>query len=91
MEVHEGDKIVFEVNNIVKSLEYQLVIRYEPQLSRAWDDVRITVTRPQPVNQNGPCSNTIPQVGSDNNSLVVVCDLEWNGTYTVTRPHTRLP
>ena len=62
MEVHEGDKIVFEVNNIVKSLEYQLVIRYEPQLTKAWDDVRITLTRPQPVNQNGPCSNTIPQV-----------------------------
>ena len=26
-----------------------------------WDDVRVTVTRPGPVDQRGPCANSIPQ------------------------------
>ena len=32
MEVHEGDKIDFEISNLGQSMEYEIVVRYEPQV-----------------------------------------------------------
>ena len=30
-------------------------------MDERWDDVRVTVIRPGPVDQRGPCANSIPQ------------------------------
>ncbi|XP_013395107.1 laminin subunit beta-1 isoform X3 [Lingula anatina] len=61
MRVSEGDSLVFTVDNLPSSMEYDIVIRYEPQMPDRWDDVRVTVERPGRVDQNSVCANSIPQ------------------------------
>ncbi|KAK2178481.1 hypothetical protein NP493_542g02038 [Ridgeia piscesae] len=61
MRVSEGDSLIFEIPDIPMSMEYEIVIRYEAQMGERWDDVRVTVIRPGPVDQRGPCANSIPQ------------------------------
>ena len=40
MEVHEGDKIDFEISNLGQSMEYEIVVRYEPQVNCTLDSAR---------------------------------------------------
>ena len=40
MEVHEGDKIDFEISNLGQSMEYEIVVRYEPQVICSLDSPR---------------------------------------------------
>lgn len=61
MRVYEGSSLEFDVDNIQSSLEYDIVVRYEPQAPRTWDDVRVVVERPGPIDNNDRCANTIPQ------------------------------
>ena len=55
----EESSIVFTLDAISESMEYDLVIRYEPQLAGQWEDVRVVVERPDGIDPNGPCSNLI--------------------------------
>ncbi|CAH1782676.1 unnamed protein product [Owenia fusiformis] len=61
MRVHEGDSLTFKVDDIVASGEYDIIIRYEPQMPERWEDVRVTVIRPELPDQRGVCANSIPQ------------------------------
>uniref|UniRef100_A0A8C7IW19 Laminin, beta 2 (laminin S) n=1 Tax=Oncorhynchus kisutch TaxID=8019 RepID=A0A8C7IW19_ONCKI len=60
--VPEGSSLEFSINNIPYSMEYDLLIRYEPQVSmpRDWGEVRVTIIRPGPIPTSSPCGNTIP-------------------------------
>ncbi|GLH10959.1 Netrin-A [Gryllus bimaculatus] len=58
MRTFENSDLEFTVDNIQRSMEYDIVIRYEPQLPGQWDDVRVTVERDGPVDQNGPCARS---------------------------------
>uniref|UniRef100_A0A1B6DHB4 Laminin subunit beta-2 n=1 Tax=Clastoptera arizonana TaxID=38151 RepID=A0A1B6DHB4_9HEMI len=51
----------FPVNNIQTSMDYVIVIRYEPKVPGNWKDVEVIVERPRPVDPNGPCANSQPQ------------------------------
>ncbi|XP_071961218.1 laminin subunit beta-1-like [Antedon mediterranea] len=59
--VSEGSVLEFVVDNVPYSGNYELVIRYEPLLTASWwEDVRITLERPRPVDTSSICGNTIP-------------------------------
>ncbi|XP_071040425.1 laminin subunit beta-1 isoform X2 [Parasteatoda tepidariorum] len=61
MRVFEGSHLEFDITDIPQSLEYDIVVRYEPQLPGKWEEARVVIERPGPVDPNGPCANTIPQ------------------------------
>ncbi|KAM4571448.1 laminin subunit beta-2 [Fundulus diaphanus] len=58
--VPQGGALEFLINNIPFSMEYDLVIRYESQMPRDWEEVQITVIRPGSIPTSSPCGNTIP-------------------------------
>ncbi|NXA45246.1 LAMB2 protein, partial [Nothocercus julius] len=58
--VVEGSLVEFHVGNLPFSMEYDVVIRYEPQHVEPWKEVRLRVLRPGPVSASSPCGNTIP-------------------------------
>ncbi|XP_036388828.1 laminin subunit beta-2 isoform X2 [Megalops cyprinoides] len=58
--VPEGSTLEFSINNIPYSMEYDVLIRYEPLMPRDWEEVRVTVVRPGPIPTSSPCGNTIP-------------------------------
>ncbi|XP_037552178.1 laminin subunit beta-1 [Nematolebias whitei] len=58
--VPEGAYLEFSVDNIPHSMEYDIVIRYEPQLPDQWEEVLMTVLRPGPIKADSRCVNTVP-------------------------------
>lgn len=60
MRVFQDSFLEFDIENIESSLDYDLVIRYEPQFRGSWENVKVTIERPGPVDQSGPCGNTRP-------------------------------
>ncbi|XP_006825989.1 laminin subunit beta-1-like [Saccoglossus kowalevskii] len=61
MRIREGGSVEFIVDNIPTSMEYDVMLRYEPQMPETWEDVRVTVTRPTDIPTSSVCGNTIPQ------------------------------
>uniref|UniRef100_A0A672ITP8 Laminin, beta 2 (laminin S) n=1 Tax=Salarias fasciatus TaxID=181472 RepID=A0A672ITP8_SALFA len=58
--VLEGGALEFLIGNVPYSMEYDLLLRYESQMPRDWEEVRVTVVRPGPIPTSSPCGNTIP-------------------------------
>ncbi|XP_061592828.1 laminin subunit beta-2 isoform X1 [Cololabis saira] len=96
--VPEGGTLEFQISNIPFSMEYELLLRYETQMPRDWEEVRISVVRPGPIPTSSPCGNTIPDddrltaaLPAGSRFLVVprpVC-LEAGLTYTLRLEFTR--
>ncbi|XP_061418868.1 LOW QUALITY PROTEIN: laminin subunit beta-2-like [Lethenteron reissneri] len=57
--VPEGGRLDFSVS-VPFSMEYDLVLRYEPQLPEEWEEVVVTVERPGAIAASSTCGNTIP-------------------------------
>ncbi|XP_065338114.1 laminin subunit beta-1 isoform X2 [Cloeon dipterum] len=57
MKVFENSEIEFDVGDIKTGMNYDIVIRYEPQMGGGWSDVKVIVKRPDPVDPDGPCAN----------------------------------
>ncbi|KAG8435977.1 hypothetical protein GDO86_007172 [Hymenochirus boettgeri] len=96
--VPEGGILEFQISNIPYSVEYDAVIRYEPQLPATWEQVKISVIRPGPIPTSSPCGNTIPAddlmvtslpPGSRNVVLPQPICLEHGVSYTIRLEFTR--
>nr|CAI5866249.1 unnamed protein product [Callosobruchus analis] len=57
----EGGFLEFIIDDIKTSMDYDIVIKYEPTRADTWEDVVVTVERPGPVDYNGTCARINPQ------------------------------
>ncbi|XP_039210424.1 laminin subunit beta-1 [Crotalus tigris] len=58
--VPEGAYLEFYIDNIPFSMEYDVLIRYEPQLPDQWEKATISVYRPGQIPPSSRCGNTVP-------------------------------
>jgi laminin beta 1 len=92
MQVIEGSVLNFTINNVYRTMWYDIIVRYEPKHAGNPDDVEIMIERNEPVNPDGPCADWQPehdrlwvQLPADQRSSVAtppVC-LEAGKVYTV--------
>jgi len=61
MKVMEGDSLEVAVQGLPFSTYYDIVIRYDPRMPDVWEDVRVSVIRPDQVDQDGLCGDFSPR------------------------------
>ncbi|KAI8440127.1 hypothetical protein MSG28_001532 [Choristoneura fumiferana] len=61
MKIPEGGTLVFVVKNLKTSMNYNILVRYEPQSSINWEEATILVKRPLPIDFDSPCANVRPE------------------------------
>ncbi|OAD54662.1 Laminin subunit beta-1 [Eufriesea mexicana] len=61
MKALEGSVLNFTIDDIRKSLWYDIIIRYEPIQVGSWENVQIIIERDGPVDPNGPCAEWRPE------------------------------
>lgn len=60
MKIPESSTLVFNVNNLKTSMNYNVLIRYEPQSNTNWEEATILVKRPGPIDTDSPCAKVRP-------------------------------
>nr|XP_013801983.1 PREDICTED: laminin subunit beta-1 [Apteryx mantelli mantelli] len=65
--VPEGAYLEFYIDNIPYSMEYEILVRYEPQLPDQWEKAVVSVSRPGKIPTGSRCGNTVPD---DDNQVV---------------------
>lgn len=61
MRAFEGSTLEFNVDEILKSMEYDIVVRYEPEYPSYSGEARVLITREDDVDPEGPCANWKPE------------------------------
>uniref|UniRef100_A0A8C5SBL7 Laminin subunit beta 1 n=1 Tax=Laticauda laticaudata TaxID=8630 RepID=A0A8C5SBL7_LATLA len=67
--VPEGAYLEFYIDNIPFSMEYDVLIRYEPQLPDHWEKATISIYRPGQIPPSSRCGNTVPDDDNQEVSL----------------------
>lgn len=61
MKVMEGDSLEIAITDVPFSTFYDFVIRYDPRMPEVFQDVRVTLVRPERVDPEGLCGEFNPQ------------------------------
>jgi laminin, beta 1 len=57
VKVFEGGDLSFTIDNVPKTMNYDVQLRYSPQIRGSWEDVRISVIRPDNIGVESACYN----------------------------------
>lgn len=60
LKVYEGGDISFTIDNVPKTMNYDVQLRYSPQIRGSWEDVRVSVIRPDAIGHDSACYNINP-------------------------------
>lgn len=55
--MYDDSYLEFDIDDIMRTMEYDLVVRYEPQ-QPGWQQVNIVVIPDSPPDPNGPCASS---------------------------------
>ncbi|XP_034171779.1 laminin subunit beta-1 isoform X2 [Osmia lignaria lignaria] len=61
MKALEGSVLNFTIDDIRKTLWYDIIVRYEPVQQGSWENVQIIIERDGPVDPNGLCADWRPE------------------------------
>uniref|UniRef100_A0A914ULJ9 Uncharacterized protein n=1 Tax=Plectus sambesii TaxID=2011161 RepID=A0A914ULJ9_9BILA len=62
--VRSGSQMVFKVSDLVQSMDYNLVLRFDSYRDQVgWENVQVIVVRPDNPSQGSPCYNAIDASG----------------------------
>jgi len=61
MKALEGSVLNFTIDDIRRSMWYDVIVRYEPIHPGVWEDVQIILERDSPPDPNGPCADWRPE------------------------------
>lgn len=61
MKALEGSVLNFTIDNIRRSMWYDVIVRYEPVQPGVWEDVQIILERDSLPDPNGPCADWRPE------------------------------
>lgn len=60
MKALEGSVLNFTIDDIRRSMWYDVIVRYEPIHLGVWEDVQIILERDSPPDPTGPCADWRP-------------------------------
>ncbi|CAG2106617.1 unnamed protein product, partial [Medioppia subpectinata] len=58
---YPGTRLEFDVTDIPETMDYDIVVRYEPQLAGVWEGVKVVIDSPYPVDPRGYCNRSLTQ------------------------------
>ncbi|XP_057411101.1 laminin subunit beta-2 isoform X3 [Balaenoptera acutorostrata] len=59
--LREGQALEFLVASVPRAMDYDLLLRLEPQVPEQWAEMELTVQRPGPVSAHSPCGHVLPK------------------------------
>ncbi|XP_036049161.1 laminin subunit beta-2 [Onychomys torridus] len=59
--LREGQEVEFLVSSLPRAMDYNLLLRLEPQVPEQWAELELTVHRPGPVSAQSPCGHVLPK------------------------------
>lgn len=59
--LREGQEVEFLVTSLPRAMDYDLLLRLEPQVPEQWAELELTVHRPGPVSAHSPCGHVLPK------------------------------
>uniref|UniRef100_A0A8C5YD06 Laminin subunit beta 2 n=1 Tax=Microcebus murinus TaxID=30608 RepID=A0A8C5YD06_MICMU len=59
--LQEGQVLEFLVASVPRAMDYDLLLRLEPQVPEQWAEMELTVQRPGPVPAHSPCGHVLPK------------------------------
>uniref|UniRef100_A0A2K6SXV6 Laminin subunit beta 2 n=1 Tax=Saimiri boliviensis boliviensis TaxID=39432 RepID=A0A2K6SXV6_SAIBB len=59
--LREGQALEFLVPSVPKAMDYDLLLRLEPQVPEQWAELELTVQRPGPVPAHSLCGHVLPK------------------------------